>query len=146
MWWYVACFYVVLLVLVPASFIWGGWAERRVATLFFLAAALSIALRGIFLGTFFYGARYDIGTVVVDVALFAGLAIIAIRVPLWWTICEAALALTTVAAHLVKAIGVHLPWLAYTLMNSAGSYPALLLLAIAIAQSQQRVRPSGSLA
>lgn len=140
MWLYVALFYLTPPATLAASIRWGGRFERRVAAMFAGAALLSITVRALDLGSFFYVNKFEGGVILIDLGLLVGMTSTAIQARKWWIICEAALLLTTMSAHILKVLGAPLSWLAYALMNGASSYPTQILLLCGIAAHQLRVR------
>lgn len=140
MWLYVAVFYLTPPATLAASIRWGGRLERRVAAMFAGAALLSIVTRALNLGSLFYVSKFEPVVVLIDLGLLTGLTITAIKARKWWIICEAALLMTTMSAHILKALGVPMSWLAYALMSGAASYPTQVLLLFGIVAHHRRAR------
>ena len=140
MWFYVAVFYLTPPATLAASIRWGGRYERRVAAMFAGAALLSIVARALDLGSLFYVSKFEPVVVFIDLSLLIGMTITAIQARTWWIICEAALLMTTMSAHILKGLGVPMSWLAYALMNGASSYPTQMLLLFGIVAHRHRAR------
>ena len=133
----VAIFRGSLLAIAIAAFLYGGRTEKQVATMYVLAAALT------FVGRRRIGLDYlEFERVVtwLDLALLAGLAIIAVRIRTWWLLASVALQLITCLGHLAKYLDPQTSPMSYFMMLVASSYPAVTLLAIGIWQHRRTVR------
>lgn len=137
MWYAVFAFWACLLLVFVAAWRWGGSAERTVATMYLLAALLTLAAR--FPGT----SRFTTLQVVpaaIDVALLIGLVIVAVRVDRWWPIWSAALQLTTVLGHIAMMQGAGTKPFAYFMTVVSSAFPSLILLAVGILNHRRRMK------
>ncbi len=133
-------FWLALLACAAAAVRWGGSSERAVATMYVTAGVVTILARPTF------EARYqgvELSILAVDLMLFLGLAAVAARVGLWWTICAAALQCLTVLGHVGKMLNPHLLRLGYQLMATWAAWPAVALLGIGVWQHARRLRRTG---
>jgi hypothetical protein len=138
---YVYTFWFALPLLVIAAMLWGGWAERTVAWLF-VAALLGTQLLKSSVATSFLS--LEAGVLLVDGALLVALGWIAIRTGKWWIICVTAFQLIAVLGHLGKLVNPGMSRMAYGLMESVSSYPALIALAIGIYLHRRRTTGGGA--
>jgi len=127
--------YYTILALVSAFAFWRGRADERAA------AAICI------LATFISNAVYDpkgayagveIGVFLVDTATFAGFAFIALRSERFWPLWLAGFQLTTVFAHLLKAVELDLMPQAYAAAARFWVYPIFLIIVIGTWRSYRR--------
>lgn len=133
---YVLLFWVLLPTVLLAAFRWGGSAERAGASLYVLAALITLAVRPA------WNVRYqnvEIGVLAIDVSLLIGLATIVYRTERRWPIVATALQAVSVLAHVAKALNPAFWRLAYALMSGASSYPTLAVLAVGIWTHRQRM-------
>ena len=124
---YVALFWTLLILTCSAALRWGGRAERWAAALFLCAAVATAAARHP------WASRYqsvETGVLAIDLALLAGLAVIAYRTKPLWPIIAASLQAITTLAHFAKAVNPDFWRMAYAIMVNVSSYPTLVLLAI----------------
>jgi hypothetical protein len=119
----------------------GGGPERFVATLFLLAVPASIA-------AFSLGWRHDgvnLGLVIVDVAMLAGLFPIAWAANRFWPLAITGMQIILVVGHVLKlAQPTGLPPLLYWLTSAFWAYPMLALLALGTIRHQARTKKLGS--
>jgi hypothetical protein len=129
---YVLPFWLILPCLVVAAFLRGGAAERRIATLYAVAAIASFfpATRA---GRSWIGVETWI--LFVDVALLVALLIMVVRYGRWWIILATSLQTISALAHLARLLDPTFDPVAYSLMEGASSYPTLILLGYAIWRS-----------
>jgi hypothetical protein len=85
----------------------------------------------------------EIYVFVIDLTLFLGLTLVAVRCGLWCTICASALQCLTVLAHVVKALNPGLLRLGYQLMATWAAFPAVLLLSAGIWSRARRTSSRG---
>lgn len=131
-------FWLILVGAGIAAARWGGGPEKAVAALYLTAAVATVIARPAF--ELRYGGM-ETYVFVVDLTLFLGLTLVAVRCGLWWTICASALQCLTVLAHVGKALNPGLLRLGYQLMATWSAYPAVLLLCAGI-WSRARRTPS----
>lgn len=134
---YLGGFWIVLPVIVTAAWLWGGRAERIVSALYIAALAVSKLLKSDVAVDFH---SIETGVLVADFMLVVSLAIVASRYGKQWIIFAASFQLISTLAHFARLIRSDLTPLAYSLMESASSYPALIALATGIYQHHQFVK------
>jgi len=134
---YLGLFWFTLPVLLIAAGLWGGKSERLVAGCYVAALAASKLLKSAPQHDFF---KVEAGLVVADAALLAALIAVAARYGRSWVILVAAFQLLSTLAHFARLIRADLTPLAYSLMESASSYPALILLAVGIVSHHRSAR------
>jgi len=126
---YLGLFWLTLPALLIAAGLWGGRSERLVAGFYVAALAASKLLKSAPQDDFF---DVEVGLVVADAALLVALVAVAARYGRSWVILVAAFQLLSTLAHFARLIRSDLTPLAYSLMESASSYPALMLLGVGI--------------
>ena len=136
---YVACFWLLLPLLVFFSYRWGGRPERQAAIAYLSAAVLTVLLRS---APEIKYAAVELKVVIVDVFLLGALITISLKSNRWWPLCSSALQAITVAAHLAKGLNPELWRLGYALMLGASSYPSLIVLMIGILANRARMKRS----
>ena len=134
---YVYGFWVTLLALCAIAAVRGQWLERAVAFAY-LGASLATTAS---VGTSVYPVEY--GVLAVDVALAAFLAAAALRSGRWWLICATSFQILATLAHLSRVVHADMSNLAYALMEGASSWPALICLAIGLAEKRGPAHRSG---
>jgi len=122
--------------------LWRGGPPERLAAVIFLAAALaSAALQSP------EGARFkaiDPGVLTVDIAVLAGLMVLALFADRFWPLWMSAMQAVSVLSHLAIATNPDvIPW-AYWRAATLWSYPMLLLLAGASWAHRRRLLAAGS--
>lgn len=132
---YVYTFYALLPLLVLAAMLWGGWPERAVAWLYVAALVGTELLKSRAAASFM---SLEAGVLIVDGALLAALAFVAVRSGRWWVIWATAFQFIGTLGHLGKLVNPGMSPTAYGLMESASSYPALIALAIGIRAHRRR--------
>lgn len=118
----------------------GGQPERVVGGAFTVAYVATLASYAS-LATRFY--TVEQGILIVDGALLAVLAAVAIRADRFWPLVVAALQLDTVGAHLLKVADAEVIRVTYALMIAVWSYPMLILLAIGTWRHRRRLTRAG---
>jgi hypothetical protein len=121
--------------------LWGGPPERFVALLYVLAVAGSKLLKSAPAIDFH---QVETGVFAVDLALLLALAAVTLRVGRWWLIWVTAFQLISTLGHLARLVDTGMTPLAYGLMESASSYPALIGLGVGIVQHRRRVRAAAA--
>jgi hypothetical protein len=127
--------YYTILFLVSAFAFWRGRADERVAAAICIAATFASNAvyepRGAYAGV-------ELGVFVVDAATFAGFAFIALRSERFWPLWLAGLQLTTVFAHILKAIQLDLMPQAYAAAARFWVYPIFLIIVVGTWRSHRR--------
>lgn len=134
-----AFFWLLLVLLGAAAARWGGPAEKVVAAMYLAAAIATAVARPAFASR--YGS-VEFTVFAVDLLLFVGLAFVAVRCGLWWTICASALQCLTLLAHLGKMLNPGLWRLGYQIMATWSAWPAVALLGLGIWMHAKRRRPT----
>lgn len=122
--------------------LWRGGGPERVGSLMLLAAALATG--------YFYAASLtsfqtvEIGVLIVDHLLLAGLVVLMWRADRLWPIAMAGLHLVNVAAHWVRIDDPGLVSAVYAIILQSWAYPMQLLLAIATLLHRRRIRRFGA--
>lgn len=119
--------YWTILILVSAFALWRGRADERIAAAICVLATLATHLVYVRQGAY---ERVEIGVFIVDAATFAGFAFIALRSERFWPLWLSGLQLTTVFAHLMKAIQLDLMPQAYAAAARFWVYPIFLVIVI----------------
>ena len=119
--------YWTILILVSAFAFWRGRADERIAAAICVLATLATHLVYVRQGAY---ERVEIGVFIVDAATFAGFAFIALRSERFWPLWLSGLQLTTVFAHLMKAIQLDLMPQAYAAAARFWVYPIFLVIVI----------------
>jgi hypothetical protein len=126
----ILAFRALLFLMCLAAITWGGRYERSAAALYAIAAWASHQLKDPLPHRF---SGVQSGVLLVDLALLAGLGVIALRSDLWWPQFSASLQLLTTLAHVAKWMEPNGIWrLAYYWMAQASSFPSLIILAFGI--------------
>lgn len=128
----VTCFYAL----------WrGGGPERVVAGLFIAASIASDNSYAIgaekYLGV-------ELGVLIIDLALLAGLVAVMLRADRYWPIAMVSLHVLGVLAHWARSQEGSMIALTYATLLSLWSYPMLLILVIATRRHQLRLRRHGA--
>lgn len=131
-----------LLLAAVALYAWlkGGRDERAVATMC-VAAAIATTLLLAPLRQRFHGLEYPV--FLIDMALFAGFVIIALRSERFWPLWMAGVQLTTVMGHMMKEIHTALMPRAYAASLGFWAYWTLVILAIGVWRHRRRHIVSG---
>jgi hypothetical protein len=116
----------------------GGKPERWTATLFLAAAVASYLALGI--SKLLRFKEVEWGVFAIDVALFAGLLIIALRANRYWTMCMPPLQLISLCSHVAYVtIDARHAW-AYSVAEKASSFPMLIILMVGTWRYRRRLR------
>jgi hypothetical protein len=137
----VILFLMALIFISLYAFKKGEKPERIVALTFISTLFADMALHVVFVNTY---AAINISHLIVDSFMwivFVGLALKANRL---WTLVVAALQTVTVCSHAVRIFNIELNPHAYGIMQVAGFYPMLLILAVGTWRHQQRRMQMGS--
>lgn len=125
----VVTFYLAL-VAIGAFALWRAQAPERLVILLFVSAAILSTLSQPALGA--DAPRVLVGLLLIDVGVAVALAGVAIRFGRTWCIFAAALQIVSTLSHFGRLIDPTMDINVYAVMESASSYPQLLLLLIAI--------------
>jgi len=134
---YLGLFWITLPFWFGAAWIWGGRSERIVACLYVAAVLASKLLKSPHVREF---VGLEAGLFVVDAALLVALIVVATLYGRKWVILVASFQLLSTSAHFARLVKAGMSPLAYSLMESASSYPALILLAVGILTHHRYVR------
>ncbi len=129
---YAYVFWLLLPVVVFTAYRYGGKPEKEAATLYAVAAIMSVFARMAHYG------QVEIGLLVIDTLLFLGFGCIALRADRWWPLWLTSIQGLSVLSHLGKLVEPSLWRLGYQLMEQASSYPATIILLIATLRANRR--------
>lgn len=127
-------YYTILLIVSAYAFLRGRTDERvAVATCILATFATNIVYhpRGSYVGV-------EVGVLLVDAATFAAFTFLALRSERFWPLWIAGLQLTTVVAHLLKAVQLDLMPQAYAAAARFWVYPIFLIIIIGTWRSHRR--------
>jgi len=127
-------YYTILFLVCAFAFGLGRSDERAAAAVCIMATFASNLVydpRGAYAGV-------EVGVFIVDAATFAGFAFIALRSERYWPLWLAGLQLTTVFAHVLKAIQLDLMPEAYAAAARFWVYPIFLTLIVGTWRSYRR--------
>lgn len=136
-WLYVHAWLAILPALLIAAVRWGGKPERTAATMYAVAAALSLAVSRIDFRDF---ASVEWPLFAIDVALSAALIWLALKSDRFWPIPSAAFQVLSCLGHLEKILEPMSLSLGYQLLAQASTYPTLAILAVGIWRQKSRAR------
>jgi hypothetical protein len=128
--------FLVLLLLTCGYAFWRGRSDERIA-----AAVCALAVIATRFAISPVGVRYsgiETGLVIIDLLMLAAFIAIALRSERFWPLWLAGLQLTNSMAHLLKAIELDLPAIAYRTAAVFWSYPILLIILIGTWRSHRR--------
>lgn len=128
---YMALFWPMLAAIVFSAFRWGGHLERRATLAFALACVAELLLILLAPNTRF--SRILIGPAAVDIVLAIALTLLTVRYGKGWLYPMAAIQILTALSHFIKFLLPGISRMTYAILDGAGGYPQLLLLAIGIA-------------
>ena len=134
---YLNVFHLVLAVTCGYALIRGRSDERWVAATCIIA---SVATRLTISPRLERYSGLELGVFLVDLATFAVFTYVALRTRRFWPLWVAGLQLTTVLAHILKAIDTSLFPIAYAAAGRAWSYPILLILALGTWRNRRRLQ------
>ena len=138
---YFIFFWSSLSVVSFACFRWGEEPERVVAGMFVAAAIATPLVRS---AIAFRYRDVEVGVLLVDACLLAGLVWITVRVDRWWPLCVTALQLITFLSHVGKAVNPSLWRYGYQLMATWAAWPMVSILALGVLRCHLRKRRSDS--
>lgn len=134
--------FLIVLGLTCGYALWRGGGPERAASAMLLAAALATG--------YLYGAsstsfqHLELGVLIVDHLLLAGLLILMTRADRLWPIAMFAMHLVNVSGHWVRVGDPGLMSAVYAIILQGWAYPMQLLLAVATALHQRRIRKTGA--
>lgn len=134
---YIYGFWVALPLTCLAAALWGRGPERSVAFFYLVALLATIWVHSEHAKTF---VQVDMGIVAVDLALLAGLVLVAHTSGRGWLIWATSFHAIAVLGHLAKLIRPEMSRLAYGLMEGASGWPTLLALMWGIWQCRRTRR------
>ena len=130
--------YHLLLIAVAAYAFLRGRSDERLAAAICVFA--TIATRLVLSPTTGRYTGVEIGVFLVDLLTLAGFVAIALRTDRFWPLWVAGLQLTTLVAHLLKAIEIDLLPKAYAAAGRFWVYPIFLIIVVGTWRSSQRAR------
>lgn len=130
--------YHVILIAVSAYAFMAGRSDERVAATICLVA--TIATRLVLSPMTNRYSSVEAGVFVVDLAVLAGFTVIALRSDRFWPLWVAGLQLTTILAHLLKAVDYSLVPQIYAVAARFWVYPIFMIIVIGTWRSHQRTR------
>jgi hypothetical protein len=130
-------YFAILFAVCAYAFLRGRTDERIVASIC-VAASLGSVLLAIQTGLPY--ARVEIGILLVDATALAGFTFVALRSERFWPLWVAGLQLTTLVAHLLKAIQFDLMPQAYAAAARFWVYPIFLIIVIGTFRSHRRLQ------
>lgn len=128
-------YWIILLAVAAYAFARGRIDERSAAGIC-IAATLATRLVHSPLADRFAGV--EIGVLAVDLLALAGFTVIALRSDRFWPLWVTGLQLTTIVAHLLKAIHIDLLPHAYAAAARLWVYPIFLIIVVGTWRSHQR--------
>ena len=128
--------YHVLLIAVAAYAFWRGRSDERMAAGICVAATL--ATRLVLSPVAHRYSGLELGVFLVDVLTLAGFVAIALRTDRFWPLWVAGLQLTTLVAHLLKAVELDLMPHAYAAAGRFWVYPIFLIIVVGTWRSHHR--------
>ena len=130
--------YFVVLTMVCAYALFRGQADARyAASICVLASIASVIAMSPLAGRY---SHVESGVFIVDLAVLAGFTAIALRSDRFWPLWVAGLQLTTILAHLLKAVQFELIPQVYAVAARFWVYPIFLIIVIGTWRSHQRRR------
>jgi hypothetical protein len=130
-------YWVVLLAVAFYAFACGRQDERAAAITCIAATVGSVLLNSRFAERF---SHVEYGVMSVDLLAFVAFTAIALRTERFWPLWVAGLQLTTILAHLMKAIELNLMPQAYAAAARLWVYPMLIIIVAGTWRSHQRTR------
>lgn len=79
----------------------------------------------------------------VDLASFTCFLLVALRANRWWPMCICGIKLVPLAGHIAKAFEPRISYMVYGSLTGAWTYPIMIVVAIAVARHQLRLRDRG---
>jgi len=139
---YFILFWSSLSIVSFACFRWGEEPEKAVAGMFVAAAIATPLVRS---AIAFRYKEVEVGVLLVDACLLAGLVWIAVRADRWWPLCVTALQLLTFLSHVGKVVNPSLWRYGYQLMATWAAWPMVSILAVGVLRCRLRKRRSDSI-
>jgi hypothetical protein len=130
--------YHLLLVVVAAYAFLHGRADERLAAAICVVATLATRLAVSPLASRYSGV--ETGVLIVDLLTLAGFILIALRTDRFWPLWVAGLQLTTLVAHMLKAVQLELLPYAYATAARFWVYPIFLIIVLGTWRSHLRAR------
>jgi hypothetical protein len=134
--------FLVLLVLCCAgAFIWGGGPERAGMAIY---AAGSVATYILVITSPIHYRGVEVGVLTVDLLVFLGFILVALRAERYWPLWVSALVGVGVLGHLAMLLHPRVIPSAYAAVLSMWSYPILLVIAAGTAAHRRRLKRNGA--
>jgi hypothetical protein len=130
--------YHLLLVVVAAYAFLHGRSDERLAAAICVVATVATRLVVSPLASRYSGV--ETGVLIVDLLTLAGFVLIALRTDRFWPLWVAGLQLTTLVAHLLKAVQLELLPYAYATAARFWVYPIFLIIVLGTWRSHHRAR------
>lgn len=130
-------YFLVLFAVCGYAFARGRSDERFAAGVCIVASIASVLVMSPLTGRY---SGIEAGVLIVDLLALAGFIAIALRTDRFWPLWVAGLQLTTLVAHLLKAIQLDLMPHAYAAAARFWVYPIFLIIVIGTWRSHQRAR------
>lgn len=134
--WWTISFWTLLLVTGAVAWRVGSRHERAAAALLLVSAVATVLVRS---SASYRYSSVEVGVLVVDAALFLGLAVVAVRSGRWWSVALAVLQGITLLGHLGKFLDPGLWRLGYAIMITGPAFPGLVILLIGTMQERRRL-------
>ncbi len=135
-------FFLIILGVTCGYALWRGGGPERVTSAMLLAAALATGYLYSASSTSFH--RLELGVLVVDHLLLGGLLILIWRADRLWPIAMFSMHLVNVAGHWIRLEDPGMLGAIYAIILQSWAYPMQLLLAVATALHQRRIRKHGA--
>ena len=132
-----SAYFIVLLLVSAYAFIRGRSDERIAASICILASVASVIAMSPLAGRY---SQVEIGVLLVDVLTLVGFTYVALRSDRFWPLWIAGLQLTTLVAHVLKAIELDLVPHAYAAAARFWVYPIFLIIVVGTWRSHHRAR------
>ena len=139
---YFILFWSSLFIVSLACCKWGEEPEKAVAGMFVAAAVATPLVRS---AIAFRYKDVEIGVLLIDACLLAGLVWITVRADRWWPLCVTALQLLTFLSHVGKAVNPSLWRYGYQLMATWAAWPMVSILAMGVLRCRLRARRNVSI-
>lgn len=132
-----SAYFIVLLLVSAYAFIRGRSDERIAASICILASVASVIAMSPLAGRY---SQVEVGVLLVDVLTLVGFTYVALRSDRFWPLWIAGLQLTTLVAHVLKAIELDLVPHAYAAAARFWVYPIFLIIVVGTWRSHHRAR------
>lgn len=134
--------YLLILAAVSAYAFWRGHSDERTAAAICVLATLATHAMMLIAGQTF--SHVDIGLLGVDFAAFAAFTVLALRTDRFWPLWVAGFQLTSLVAHLLKAVQLDLMPQAYAAAARFWVYPIFLAIVVGTYRARRYALPGGN--